>query len=223
MNRSPRFVRGRGLRRLPWRARYIWGQRVMTELRKLGIRATHRHCHVEFQGPVRLGPGFRLSIPDSGTLIIGPGVDFRGGFVCVIEGNGRVVIGGGTTFTSDALIQCATSIEIGERCAFGQSVLIVDGYHRYSDPDPHWLDQGYDYRPIEIGPGVGVSDKCTVQASIGERAMIGSQSVVNRPIPAFCTASGSPARLVRYFGPPERDPRRKPPDSEEQLPRRDTA
>ena len=193
---------------MPWRVRYVWGQRAMTEARKLGIWATHRHCRVEFQGPVRLGPGFRLSIPDAGTLIVGPGVDFRGGFVCLIEGTGRVVIGAGSIFTSHALIQCGTSIEIGERCAFGQSLLMVDGYHRYSDPDRHWLEQGYDHRPLRIGDGVGVSDKCTIQADIGERAMIGSQSVVDRPIPPFCTAVGAPARVVRYFGPPEHDPRR---------------
>lgn len=198
------------MRRIPWQARYVWGQRAMTEARKLGLLATHLHAHVEFQGPVRLGPGFRLSIPDSGTFIVGPGVDFRGGFVCVIEGGGRVEIGAGTTFTSHALIHCATSIEIGERCVFGQSLLMVDGYHRYSDPEVHWLEQGYDYRPLRIGDGAGISDKCTVQADIGERAMIGSQSVVDRPIPAYCTAVGSPARVVRYFGPPDRDPRRQP-------------
>lgn len=201
--------RRQNLRKLPWRARYIWGQRLMTQARLLAIRATHLHCRVEFQGPVRLGPGFQLDIPDSGTFIVGPGVDFRRGFVCELAGRGRVEIGAGTIFTSNALIQCSTSIEIGSGCAFGQSVLIVDGYHRYSDPDRPWLEQGYDYRPLKIGNEVGVSDKCTIQADIGDRAMIASQSVVNRPIPAFCLAAGAPARIVRYFGPPELDPRRK--------------
>jgi len=153
---------------------------------------------------VYIGPGFQLWIPDHGTLLVGPGVDFRRGFVCEISGEGRVEIGAGTIFTAHALIQCTTSITIGERCAFGQSTVIVDGYHRYRDPASHWLEQGYEFRPIHIGDGVGVSDKCTIQADIGERAMIGSGSVVNRPVPAFCLAVGTPARVVRYFGPPER-------------------
>ena len=191
-------------RRLPWAIRYRYGPRIVTRLRKLLIRVTHLHCTVEFQGPVRLGPGFRLDIPERGTLIVGPGVDFRSGFVCEINGQGRVEIGARTTFTSNALIQCTTSIIIGERCAFGQSVLIVDGRHRYSDPHVHWLDQGYDFRPIRIGDGAGISDKCTIQSDIGERAMVGSGSVVNRPIPAYTVAFGSPAKVVRYFGPPER-------------------
>jgi acetyltransferase-like isoleucine patch superfamily enzyme len=178
----------------------------MTWLRRLMIRATHLHCHVEFQGPVRIGPGFHLDIAGAGTLIVGPGVDFRRGFVCEIIGDGRVEIGAGTTFSSNVLIQCSTSIEIGTRCTFGQSVLIVDGYHRYTGLDTHWLDQGYDYVPITIGDGVGVSDKCTIQASIGERAMIASQSAVNRDIPPYCVAAGSPARVVRYFGPDDQRP-----------------
>jgi acetyltransferase-like isoleucine patch superfamily enzyme len=107
-------------------------------------------------------------------------------------------------FTSNALIQCSTRISIGEGCAFGQATLIVDGYHRYRDPDSHWLAQGYDFRPIRIGDGAGVSDKCTIQADVGERAMVASGSVVNRPVPPYCLAVGAPARVVRYFGPPER-------------------
>jgi acetyltransferase-like isoleucine patch superfamily enzyme len=173
----------------------------MTAVRKAGIRATHTHCRVEFQGPVRLGPGFQLDIPDAGTFIVGPGVDFRRGFVCEIVGNGRVTIGAGTTFTSHTLIQCSTSIDIGERCAIGQSTLIVDGRHRYLDADGHWLEQGYDYQPLRIGDGVGISDKCTIQNSIGDRSMIVSHSVVNREIPAYCVAAGVPARVIRRFGP----------------------
>jgi acetyltransferase-like isoleucine patch superfamily enzyme len=165
------------------------------------IRLTHRHCRVEFRGPVRIGPGFELWIPDRGTLIIGEGVDFRRGFVCEINGDGRVEIGNRCTFTSNALIQCTTSIVIGERSAIGQSVLIVDGFHKYKDPDTHWLDQGYDYRPITIGPGAGISDKCTIQASVGERSMIASGSRVTRPIGDFCLAAGSPARVVDRFEP----------------------
>jgi len=196
-------MKGRATK-LPWKLRYVWGERLASRMRLLMVKATHRHCTVRFLGPVRIGPGFRLDIPDEGTLIVGPYVDFRSGFRCDINGTGRVEIGSGTFFTSNVLIQCSTSIVIGERCAFGQSTLIVDGYHRYRDPNVHWMDQGYDYRPIRIGDGAGISDKCTIQADVGERAMIASGSVVNRPIPAFCLAVGAPARVVSYFGPRER-------------------
>jgi acetyltransferase-like isoleucine patch superfamily enzyme len=195
---------GGRLRALPWVVRYELGARLASAVRLAVVRATHLHCTVAIEGPVRLGPGFSLVMPDGGTFVVGPGVDFRRGFSCEIRGDGRVEIGAGSTFSSNVMIQCSTSVVIGKRCGFGQSTLVVDGYHRYRDPNVHWMEQGYDFRPIRIGDGAGVSDKCTIQADIGERAMVASGSIVNRPIPEFCLAVGAPARVVRYFGPPER-------------------
>lgn len=187
------------LAKLPWTLRYRAGEHMASELRRLSVVATHRHCRVEFRGPVRLGPGFALRIPDNGTLIIGAGVDLRRGFVCEISGDGRVVIGDGTIFTSHALIQCSTSIEIGRRCAFGQSVLLSDGNHRYGDPTKNLLDQGYSFRPLRIGDNAIVTAKTTVMADIGEGALVGAGSVVTKPIPPHCLALGAPARVVRSF------------------------
>lgn len=194
------------LRTLPWHLRYRSGSRLATFGRKLLIRMTHTHCRVEFLGPVRLGPGFALDIPDRGTFTVGPAVDFRRGFVCEISGDGRVTIGAGTTFTSNTLVQCTTSIDIGEHCNFGQSTQIVDGNHRFRDPDRPVREQGYDFRPIVIGDDVWVFGKSTVVHTIGERAIIGSNSVVTRPVPAFCLAAGAPAQVVEYFGPPDARP-----------------
>lgn len=178
----------------------------MSHVRRYAVLATHRHCRVEFQGPVYLGPGFHLHIPDRGELIIGPGVDFRRGFVCEISGNGRVTIGGGSVFTSHTLIQCSTVIEIGERCVFGQALMIADGSHRFRDWTRHVLEQGYDYQPIRIGDNAVVMTKVTIAADIGQNAFIGANSLVNRPIPPFCFAGGVPARVIEYFGPPDQRP-----------------
>lgn len=191
------------LAKLPWKARYLLGWRVTSWLRLLVLRATHLHCNVDIEWPVRLGPGFSLFIPDGGSFVVGKGVDFRRDFSCEIQGDGRVEIGAGTVFTSNTLIQCSTLVSIGSRCAFGQSTVIADGYHRYRDPERNWAEQGYDFKPIRIGDGAGVSDKCTIQADIGEKAVVASGSVVNRPVPPYCLAVGAPARVVRYFGPPE--------------------
>ncbi len=192
-------------RRVPWHLRYRVGASVVSRIRQAAITATHRHCRVEFEGPVHLGPGFALRIPDAGTLIVGSGVDFRQGFVCEISGEGRVAIGAGSIFTSHALIQCTTSIDIGKRCVFGQSLMMADGNHRYRDASTHILDQGYNYRPIRIGDGAVITSKCTVLADIGEHAVIGANSVVAKPIPAYSLAAGAPARVIEYFGPPVGD------------------
>jgi acetyltransferase-like isoleucine patch superfamily enzyme len=188
------------LRKLPWYMRYNLGASVASDLRRLAITATHPHCRVEFRGPVRLGPGFSLHIPDKGSFVVGVGVEFRRGFVCEIGGDGRVSIGDGSVFTSNTLIQCSTSIDIGHRCQFGQSVLLVDGTHRFRDPTRHLLDQGYDFRPLTIDDGAVIMAKCTVFADVGKGTVVGANSVVSRPLPAHCLAVGSPARPVEFFG-----------------------
>lgn len=194
------------LQRLPWHFRYRVAPAWVSTLRKWAILLTHRHCRVVFEGQARLGPGFHLEIPDRGELIVGPGVDFRRGFVCEISGNGRVTIGPGSVFTSHTLIQCSTSIDIGRRAVFGQALQIADGSHRFRDWTTHLLDQGYNFNPITIGDNAIVHAKCTIVADIGEGAIIGANSLVNKPIPAYCLAGGVPARVIEYFGPPDRRP-----------------
>ena len=197
----------RNWRKVPWHLRYRTGAKLASDFRRLLIKVTHLHATVTFQGPVRLGKGFSLEIPGHGTFIVGPAVDFRRNFHCEISGEGRVEIGEGTVFTAETLIQCSTSIVIGKRCGFGQSTFIVDGNHRFRDPSRHWLEQGDQYRAITIGDGVAVNTKCTVINSIGDRAVIGANSVVSKPIPPYCLAVGVPARVVEYFGPPELRPK----------------
>jgi acetyltransferase-like isoleucine patch superfamily enzyme len=189
------------LRRIPWRIGYVEGPRLASWLRRRWLLLSHPHAHIEFQGPVYLGPGFSVLIPDAGTLIVGPGVEFRRGFRAEIHGDGRLVIGAGSVFTYDVLVQCTTSIEIGERCIFAQASMLVDGSHRFRDLTRPVLAQGYDFRAIRIGDDATISAKCTVIADVGERAFIGANSVVTRPVPPFTVAAGVPARVIDEFGP----------------------
>lgn len=178
----------------------------MSDWRRVAIEATHRHVRVEFKRPVYLGPGFTLDILEYGTLIVGSNVQFRRGFVCEIAGAGRVLIGDGTVFTSHTLLLCSTEIDIGERAQFGQSTLISDGFHRYRDWTRHLLDQGSDLAPVKIDDGASVAAKSTISADLGRQCLIGGHSLVNRPIPAYCFAVGTPARVKEYFGPPDQRP-----------------
>jgi acetyltransferase-like isoleucine patch superfamily enzyme len=191
------------LRRLPRWIGYVRGPRTMSWLRKRWVLMRHPHANVVFHDPVYLGPGFSLHIPDSGTFIAGPRVEFRRGFRAEVVGDGRIEIGADSAFTYGVVMQCSTSIVIGERCMFGQATLIVDGNHRFRDLDTPMLQQGYDFQPIVIEDDVTVTTKCTIMAPIGTRAFIGANTVVTKPVPAYTVAAGAPARVVDYFGPEE--------------------
>jgi acetyltransferase-like isoleucine patch superfamily enzyme len=194
-----------GLR--PW-AFYLPGPGpwLMSWLRKRLVIWRNPQAHIEFRGPVYIGPGFSLHMPDGGTFIVGPGVEFRRGFRAEIGANGRVEIGAGCYFTYDPIISCDTSITFGVRCGIGQNAYIVDGSHRYRDLDKPFLAQGYDYTPLTIADDVQIHSKCTIVNSLGERAIIGANAVVTKPIPAYCVAAGVPARVLDYFGPPGEEP-----------------
>jgi acetyltransferase-like isoleucine patch superfamily enzyme len=185
----------------PRRVGYIHGPRLMSRLRKWWVLARNPHATIRFTEPVYLGPGFSLHMPDGGTFVAGPACDFRRNFRAEITGDGRIEIGAGTVFTYDVVIQCTTSIVIGERCMFGQATLVVDGNHRFRDLDQPMLAQGYDYRPIRIADDATVTTKCTIIADLGERCFIGANSVVTKPVPPFSVAAGVPAKVVDYFGP----------------------
>jgi len=133
-------------------------------------------------------------------------VEFRRGFRAEVAGSGRVVIGARCVFSYYSLIQISGTLEIGEGCGFGQSSAIFDGNHSYRDLDKPFMQQGFSLRPIRIGKECGVLTKTTVLNDIGDRSQIGANSVVVHPIPAYCVAAGSAARVVEYFGPEDQRP-----------------
>lgn len=178
----------------------------MSWLRQRWVIVRHPEAEIRFGRNVYLGPRFSLFIPDQGTFIVGDGVEFRRDFRAEVSGTGRITIGAGSVFTYSVLIQCTTTIEIGERCMFGQTTILLDGQHRFRDLDRPMLEQGYDFHPLRIEDDATITTKCTIMADVGRRAFVGANSVVTRPIPAYTVAVGAPARPIEYFGPPGGEP-----------------
>lgn len=194
------------LRLLPRDLGYVHGPRLASWLRRRWTLLRHPHANIRIDPTAYLGPGFSLHIPDGGTFEAGPRVEFRRGFRAEVAGSGTIRIGADSVMTYNVLIQCSTSIEIGERCAVGQSTIIVDGNHRFRDLSKPMLEQGYDFRPIRIEDDAAVTSKCTVIADVGTRAFVGANSVVLEPVPAYTVAGGIPAKVLDYFGPGDPPP-----------------
>ena len=194
------------LRWLPFTIGYKKGPLLMSRLRRWWVLARHPHADIRIHPTCYLGPGFSLHITGPGTFEAGAYSQFRRGFRAEIDGKGRIRFGEGCVCTYDVLIQCSTSIEFGDRVMLGQAAFLADGNHRFRDLDKPMLSQGYDYKPLRLENDVAVTSKCSVIADIGERSFIGANSVVSRPIPAFCVAVGAPAKVIDYFGPPGEEP-----------------
>jgi acetyltransferase-like isoleucine patch superfamily enzyme len=137
---------------------------------------------------------------------VGDGTEFRRGFRAEVSGDGRLTIGAHCHFTYYVLIQCSTSIAIGDHCQFGQSTIVLDGQHHFRDLSRPMLEQGYDFTPLTIEDHATVTTKCSIMADLGTRCFVGANAVVSKPIPPYTVAVGAPARPIDYFGPPGGEP-----------------
>jgi acetyltransferase-like isoleucine patch superfamily enzyme len=178
----------------------------MSELRKGWVLLRHPHGTVRFGKRCYLGPGFSLHMPGNGTFICGDDVEFRRNFRAEITGRGRIIIGDGCYFTYDVILACSTLIQIGDRVGLANESAVYDADHRFRDTSVPFLEQGFDFHEIHIADDAQIHQLCTILADIGERAVIGSNAVVSRPIPPYVLAVGAPARPVDYFGPPGGEP-----------------
>jgi acetyltransferase-like isoleucine patch superfamily enzyme len=185
---------------------YRRGPSIASWLRQKWVIVRHPQATIRFGRNVYLGPRFSLFIPAQGSFIVGDRVEFRRDFRAEVSERGRVTIGSGCVFTYSVLIQCTTTIDIGERCVFAQSTILLDGQHRFRGLTRPMLEQGYDFRPIRIDDDALITAKCTVMADVGTRAVVGANSVVTKSVPAYTVAVGAPAQPIDYFGPAGEEP-----------------
>lgn len=112
-----------------------------------------------------------------------------------------VVIGMNCTFVDDR------PIRVGNKVLIASDVQICTASHPVSPaerlPDDWQRKSAAFFRtwakPVVIHDGVWIGAKAVILPSvtIGENAVIGAGSVVNRDIPASCVAVGNPCRVIR--------------------------
>ena len=93
---------------------YWWAPRLASLLRQRWAILKNPQAQVSFGRNCSLGPGFSLHMPHGGSFVVGDAVEFRRGFRAEISG-GRVSIGSHCVFSYYSLIQCTTSMDIGDR------------------------------------------------------------------------------------------------------------
>ena len=185
---------------------YGMGPKLASAWRKRWHRLMHPRATVRFGPGCHVGPGFSLYITPGSTFTVGANSELRTGFRAEVVGGGRVEIGDDCVLSYHSLIQCTSSVKIGDRCGLGQALAIFDGKHHYDDPTRPFVEQGFDLRPVTIGDDVMVLSKVTIVADVGDHAVVGANSFVNRPVPAYTVVGGVPAKPLSYFGPPGGEP-----------------
>lgn len=111
-------------------------------------------------------------------------------------------IGDRVTATAGLQLIAYRSIVVEDDVLFAANVYVADGTHAVARADVPYKYQGLDpVAPIRIGRGSWIGQNVVVVpgVDIGEYSVIGSNSVVNRDVPARSIAVGSPARVIKRW------------------------
>jgi acetyltransferase-like isoleucine patch superfamily enzyme len=135
-----------------------------------------------------------------GRLEIGANTLLEPGVWLTAPAPARIRIGAGTFLNLGVMVAAMELVEIGDHCMFANGCFITDADHRFDDPDRPITWQGFQSKgPTRVGDNVwcGANVVITSGVTVGERCVIGANSVVNRDLPSHSIAVGAPARVIK--------------------------
>ncbi len=190
-----------GLLRL-WAQKWRWYQRNSLPWNRARIHWELARRQAFARWPVH---GNVLEGLREGRLEIGPHVLFEPDVWITAPGRARITIGEGTFLNIGVMVAALERVEIGAHCMFANGCVITDADHRFDDNDRPVTWQGFTSKgPTRIGDNVwcGAHVVVTSGVTIGQRCVIGANSVVTADIPPFTVAAGAPARALRTLTTP---------------------
>jgi acetyltransferase-like isoleucine patch superfamily enzyme len=183
-----------------WRTWWIkrrWYERNRRPLRRWRINRHMAEAGAFIRHPVE---GEVLEALDSGRLEIGRDTLLEPGCWLTLSPQARITIGSGCFLNRNTMLAAVELIEIGDHVMFANNCFVGDADHRYDDPSKPVTWQGFEPKgPVRIGSNCWFGVGCVVTGGvkIGERSVIGANSVITRDLPAGVIAAGAPAKVIR--------------------------
>jgi acetyltransferase-like isoleucine patch superfamily enzyme len=135
-----------------------------------------------------------------GRLEIGAHTLFEPDVWITAPGDARIRIGEGCFLNLATMVASVELVEIGDHCMLANGCFVTDGNHRFDDRDRPVPWQGFTTKgPTRIGANswLGAHVVVTSGVTIGERCVIGANSVVTKDVEPYTIAAGIPARPLR--------------------------
>jgi len=165
-------------------------------------------CGVKMLNPQYISLGDGVKIEDNCVLkahgekgiTIAEGVTLKYGVFLDTEGaEGYVSIGKRVYIGTGCCLHGHKGLEIGDETLLAQNITITPYSHKFEDPLKTIISQGGFCRKISIGRDcyLGMNVSVLWSADIGDGSVIGSGSVVVKPIPPYSVAVGVPAKVIR--------------------------
>ena len=177
--------------------KWRWYERNALPWNRLAIHREFLRREAFVRWPVH---GNVLDAFQEGRLEVGAGTLLEPHVWITAPGSARVRIGSGTFLNIGVMVAAVELVEIGAHCMFANGCFVTDGNHRFDDPAKPITWQGFDSKgPTRLGSNVwlGANVVVTSGVTIGDRCVVGSNSVVTHDLPAGTIAAGSPAKVIR--------------------------
>lgn len=112
-----------------------------------------------------------------------------------------LTIGDGTYIGRFGHIYATKKITIGKKVLIADKVYISDNQHGFRDIRLPIIDQPVlQLGEVEIGDGAWLGENaCIIGAKVGKNSVIGANALVNKDIPDYCVAVGSPAKIIKRY------------------------
>lgn len=177
--------------------KWRWYERNSLPWNRLRIHAELMRREAFVRWPVH---GNVLEALREGRLEIGPHVLLEPHVWITADRPARVRIGEGTFLNLGVMIAAFDLVEIGAHCMLANGSFVTDANHRFDDPEQPVPWQGFTSKgPTRLGDNVwcGMNVVITSGVTVGERCVIGANSVVTSDLPPRSIAAGVPARVLR--------------------------
>jgi acetyltransferase-like isoleucine patch superfamily enzyme len=185
-------------RMLNWRyARLLWRYLWRRFLTPAGWRW-------KTDGPVFFGKGLQLQIGKRAQIRFGR-FSWIGDGTKIRCHEGVVEIGAKTVFGQECTISAYKRVRIGEQCVIADRAMFIDFDHGVVEVERPIRVQGIYKRECVIGSNVWVGyGACFLRdVHVGDNAIVGTNSVVTRDVPANAIVGGVPAKIIRMREAPE--------------------
>lgn len=142
-----------------------------------------------------------LDVEKGGQIMVGDDCEVRHHAVLEVSGryNGSIEIGNHSVIGVGNWLQGSGRIKIGNDVIIGPYVAIVSTNHSYEDVSKPVAQQPLQTGEVIIEDDVWIGAHCTIAQNvrIGAHSIIGANSFVNKDIPPYSIAVGSPAKVVK--------------------------
>ena len=180
-----------------WWQKWRWYERNSLPWNRLRIHRELMRRQAFARWPVH---GNVLEALRDGRLEVGAQTLFEPHVWITLGDEARLRIGGWSFLNIGVMIASVGLVEIGEHCMFANQCFVSDADHRFDDPELPVPWQGFRSKgPTRIGDNVwcGWGVVITSGVTVGDRCVIGANSVVTRDLPARSVAAGAPAKVIR--------------------------